>query len=84
LNVNQPDNRPALTTTLMPPKNPPRTITLFCWILDVSKRSFSVPIEDSRTVDELKTAIVTKKPSAFVNVELDELTLWKPEVCGSL
>jgi hypothetical protein len=58
----------------------PRPITLFCWILGVSDRPFSVTIEDNRTVDDLKKAIVKEKPNAFTNVDPDQLTLWK--VCG--
>jgi hypothetical protein len=53
------------------------TITLFCWVLDVSNRSFSVDIEDNLTVDHLKDAITKKKPGSFANVDPDELDLWK-------
>ena len=55
-------------------------LTLFCWILGVSERPFSVTIEDNRTVDHLKKAIVKEKSTAFANVDPDQLTLWK--VCG--
>jgi hypothetical protein len=55
----------------------PRTIPLFCWILDVSDRSFSVSIEEARTVDNLKKAIVKEKSATFANIEADQLTLWK-------
>jgi hypothetical protein len=61
---------------LTPMDNPPCTITLFCWILSVSDRPFSVSIEEAQTADDLKEAIV-KKPSMLVNIEADQLTLWK-------
>jgi len=61
----------------MSSNNPPHPITLFCWILDVSDRSFSVTIQTTRTVDQLKEEIVKKKPNAFVNVDPDQLDLWK-------
>ena len=57
--------------------NPPRTIPLFCWILDVSDRSFSVSIDDTQTVDNLKKAIVKEKSNTLANIEADQLTLWK-------
>lgn len=55
----------------------PRTIPLFCWILDVSDRSFSVSIEETQTVDNLKKVIVKEKSTTFANIEADQLTLWK-------
>jgi hypothetical protein len=55
----------------------PRTIPLFCWILNVSDRSFSVSIEETRTVDNLKKLIVKEKSTTFANIEADQLTLWK-------
>ena len=55
----------------------PRQVTLFCWILDESDRSFAVDIGDNRTIAHLKDAIVKKKPLSFENVEPDELVLWK-------
>jgi hypothetical protein len=61
----------------MASNDPPRPITLFCWILGVSERPFSVSTEDNRTVDQLKKAIVKEKPTAFANVDPDQLTLWK-------
>jgi len=55
----------------------PRTIPLFCWILDVSHSPFPVDIDDSRTVGHLKEEILTKKSATFANIEADQLTLWK-------
>ena len=58
-----------------PPPN--RLITLFCWVLDVSTRSFPVDLEDDRTVGHLKEEIVKKKPATFTDVDADELILWE-------
>jgi hypothetical protein len=55
----------------------PTTITLFCWILNVSDSPFPVDMEDSKTVGHLKNMIVKKKPVTFANVEADQLKLWK-------
>ena len=57
--------------------NAPRTIPLFCWILDVSHSPFLVDIDDSRTVGHLKKAIVKEKSNTLANIEADQLTLWK-------
>jgi hypothetical protein len=57
--------------------NPSRSITLFCWILDVSDRPFPVDIDDSTTVAHLKEAILKKKSTTFADIEADQLTLWK-------
>jgi hypothetical protein len=57
--------------------NQPRSIKLFCWILDVSDRSFPVDIDDSQTVGDLKEAIVRKNPNTFVNVDAFLLELRK-------
>ena len=50
---------------------------LFCWILDVSDQSFSVSIQETRTVDNLKEEIPAKKLAMFANIEADQVTLWK-------
>jgi hypothetical protein len=63
--------------------NPSRTITLFCWILDVSARPFPVDTEDSTTVAHLKKAIVKEKSTTFANIEADQLVLWKVSVSSS-
>jgi hypothetical protein len=51
-------------------------ITLFCWVVGVSDRPFSIDIENTLTVDHLKDAIVKKKSNAFLNVDADQLDLW--------
>ena len=62
--------------------NPTRAIKVFCWILGVSEAPFSVKIEESETVDDLKKGIVRENPATFAGVDSDELTLWM--VCGFL
>jgi hypothetical protein len=57
--------------------NQPRSIKLFCWILDVSESSFSISIDETQTVDDLKKGIVKEKSSMFAHIEADQLTLWK-------
>ena len=57
--------------------NQPRSIKLFCWILDKSTHSFSISIDDSQTVDDLKKVIVKEKPTTFANIEADLLELRK-------
>jgi len=63
---------PTASTSL----SQPREITLFCWILGISDRSFSINIEDNLTVDHLKDAIVKKNPVSFQGVDPYELDLW--------
>jgi hypothetical protein len=60
--------------------NPTRTITLFCWIIDVSIRSFSISIEEDLTVEKLIEVILNKKRDLLPNVIVDHLIVWK--VCG--
>src|SRR5277367_6304466 len=47
-------------------ENPSPTITLFCWIIDVSDRPFLVGIDASATVTHLKEAILKKNLNTFV------------------
>jgi len=62
-----------------------RTIKLFCWVLIISKNPFSFPIvEDSTTVDDLKQQIVKEKPNKFVDIDADDLTLWRVSGCSPL
>jgi Crinkler effector protein N-terminal domain len=58
----------------VPAEKATRMITLFCWILGVSKTGFSVDIEDNKTVDHLRR-VIAEKSSKPLNV--DELDLWK-------
>ena len=72
------------TTTMasasLTPVHQPRELTLFCWILDISDRSFPVDIGDDRTVGHLKAEIVKMNPVSFGGVDSYELDLW--EVSG--
>jgi hypothetical protein len=53
------------------------TRSLFCWILDESDNPFSVQLDGSMTVDQLKAAIVEIKHITFENVKRDKIKLWK-------
>ena len=68
---------PTVLRLTVASNDPPRLITLFCWILGISDHPFPVDIEDTRTVGHLKKAILKEKPSAFANIDPDQLTLWK-------
>jgi hypothetical protein len=72
--VHQPRNTDSLQSTAT---HQPRELTLFCWILDISDRSFPVDIGDDRTVGHLKDAIVKKNPVSFEGVDAYKLDLWK-------
>jgi hypothetical protein len=54
-----------------------RTLSLVCWILDVSKNLFLVKINDNKTVGHLKEAVVKENPVTFPNLEVDQLELRK-------
>ena len=52
-------------------------IKLWCWVLgDSPKRVFSVSIERSATIHDLKKAILREKPS-FKDINADCLDLFK-------
>jgi hypothetical protein len=53
------------------------TITIFCWILKVSKSEFLVDIEYTPSVGHLKGAIVKASPNTFPGVDAHQLTVWK-------
>jgi hypothetical protein len=54
-----------------------QSISLFCWILDVSRSPFPVDIDDSKTVGHLKKAIVKENSDTFAHIEADQFILWK-------
>ena len=54
-----------------------RTLSLVCWILDVSKNVFLVKINDNKTVGHLKEAVVKENSVTFPNLEVDQLELRK-------
>src|SRR5260221_2584972 len=68
-------------STFLSPIHQPRELSLFCWILDQSDRSFSVDIEDNRTAGHLKNAILKRNPVSFEDVDAYELDLWKVSGC---
>jgi len=53
--------------------------TLFC-IVPGDKTLFSVKVDETQTVDELKKAIKNENPHKFENVDAYELTLYRVEV----
>jgi Crinkler effector protein N-terminal domain len=59
----------------------PLTLTLFC-LLDgeATSQAFSVDIEQTKTVDQLKKVIKTEKAPRFDDVAADELTLWRVSI----
>ena len=58
---------------------PETMIKLFCWIVG-DEKPFSVKISPDDTVDDLKEAIVTKKPNRLQGIDADSLRLWKKEI----
>ncbi|OAQ24326.1 hypothetical protein K457DRAFT_1823888 [Linnemannia elongata AG-77] len=53
-------------------------LTLFCLVDGVATSSaFSVEIDSTNTVDELKKLIKTEKVNDFQDVDADKLTLWR-------
>ena len=57
-------------------------MTLFCWVFG-DPQPFSVKISPEKTVDELKEAIVAKKPNRFQGIDADVLNLWKKIITTS-
>ena len=53
--------------------------TLFCIVLG-KKSTFSVKVDETQTVDELREAIKNKKPIDFKDVDADHLTLHKIKI----
>ena len=50
---------------------------LFCFIIGVSESPFHVDIAASKTVSDLKEAILDKNPNKLRGVDADQLKLWK-------
>ena len=48
-----------------------------CWILNKSNTPFSVKVEKSDTVDELKEVIMKEKEYTLVGIDADSLDIWK-------
>jgi len=55
---------------------PNNLLTLFC-LVEGESTPFSVKIESSESVSDLKDAIKLKKTQRFHDVTADELTLWR-------
>ncbi|KAF9367146.1 hypothetical protein CPB97_006237, partial [Podila verticillata] len=51
----------------------------FC-VVDGESTLFSVEIEPSKTIGDLKDAIKAKKANDFSDVDADKLTLWKVSI----
>lgn len=59
----------------------PLTLTLFCLVDgEATSQAFSVDIEQTKTVDQLKKVIKTEKAPRFDDVAADELTLWRVSI----
>ena len=54
-------------------------LTLFC-LVDGESTSFSVHVDPSETVDDLKVAIKDKNPETFNGVDAKDLTLWRVSI----
>ena len=50
---------------------------LFCWLIDKSMEPFSVDVANGDTVDDLKKAVMKKKPNALAGLDADQLTICK-------
>ena len=50
-------------------------MTLFCWIIDKSIQPFAVDVENSDPVDDLKEAVMKKKPHALDGLDAAQLIL---------
>jgi hypothetical protein len=58
-----------------------KPLTLFCLVDgEATSQAFSVDIEQTKAVDQLKKVIKTEKAPRFDDVAADELTLWKVEI----
>jgi len=54
-------------------------LRLFC-LVDGESTSFSVHVDPSETVDDLKVAIKDKNPETFNGVDAKDLTLWRVSI----
>jgi hypothetical protein len=61
--------------------NPTRTITLYCWIVNISHDSFSISMEESQTVEVMKKVILDTKRHLFPEVVNDPGCLVAHRVC---
>ncbi|KAF8928766.1 hypothetical protein BGZ47_001448 [Haplosporangium gracile] len=57
------------------------TLTLFCLISgEPASGAFSVKVNPTATVDDLKDAITSKKPNAFEHIDANDLVLWRVSI----
>jgi hypothetical protein len=52
-----------------------RSLSLFCWILDVSFKPFLVKIDDSLAVGDLRIKIVDENRETFRDVDKSQIEL---------
>ena len=57
----------------------PSQITLCCWVIS-NKDAFSIQISQEKTIEELKQAILAKRPNRFRGFDAEDLVLWKKVV----
>ncbi|KAF8920915.1 hypothetical protein BGZ58_004251, partial [Dissophora ornata] len=56
-------------------------LTLFCLISgELVSNAFSVKVNPTATVDELKKAIIAEKPNAFRHIDANDLVLWRATI----
>lgn len=54
-----------------------QTLTLFCWVLNVSDDPLHIDIGKCKTVGHLKKAIKKEKEHTFGGIDADAFSLWK-------
>jgi hypothetical protein len=57
-------------------------LKLFVFLVGSNSAAFSVKIDSSETIDELKEAILAKKPHDLKDIDADRLTLYKVALDG--
>ncbi len=56
-------------------------VTLFCLVDgEATSQAFSIDIEQTRTVEQLKKVIKTEIPDTFKDVDAKDLTLWRVSI----
>jgi hypothetical protein len=66
-----------MSVDLAPTTAASNLLDIFFWVLNESKSLNSIRIQPTETVDNLRDAVMKKKPKIFADVESDELILWK-------
>jgi crinkler effector protein len=52
-------------------------LKLFVYVIGLNSSSFSVTLQNSKTVDDLKDAVLIKKSNDLKGIDADRLTLFK-------